>query len=106
MPAQTHEKDQFLELLSALCRGIAEPHRAKSGRPRLPLADAIFAACFKVYSTVSCRRFMNDRRDAQDRGYIERTPHFNSIFNYLENPDLTPILRALIVESSLPLKAV
>src|SRR5262249_49803185 len=29
-----------------------------------------------------------------------------SIFNYLENPSLTPILQSLIVESSLPLKSV
>ena len=34
------------------------------------------------------------------------TPHFNSIFKYLENPAPTPILCALITESSLPLKAV
>src|SRR5205823_9200744 len=65
-----------------------------------------FAACFKVYSTVSGRRFMTDLRDAQAKGYISKVPHFNSIFNYLENPALTPILRALITETSLPLKAV
>jgi transposase len=104
--AQTHEKEMFLDLLHDLCRGVSEPDKAKTGRPRLSLQDAIFSACFKVYSTVSCRRFMTDLRDAQDKGYIEKTPHFNSIFNYLENPDLTPILRSMIVESSLPLKDV
>jgi transposase len=104
--AQTHEKDRFLELLHDLCSGVTEPQQAKTGRPRLSLQDAIFSMCFKVYSTMSCRRFMSDLRDAQDKGFIEKTPHFNSIFNYLENPDLTPILRAMIEESSLPLKAV
>jgi transposase len=104
--AQTHEKEKFLGLLHELCGGVSEPEQAKTGRPRLSLQDAIFSACYKVYSTVSCRRFMTDLRDAQKNGYIEKTPHFNSIFNYLENPDLTPILRAMIVESSLPLKAV
>src|ERR1043166_148393 len=49
---------------------------------------------------------MSDLRAAHERGYIEKTPHFNSIFNYLENPALTPILRALIAESSRPLKAI
>lgn len=104
--AQTNEKDQFLQLLHDLCRGIPEPEQAKTGRPRLPLCDAVFAACFKVYSTVSGRRFMSDLREAQEREYIKHTPHFNSIFNYLENPALTPILRELIVETSRPLAAV
>lgn len=66
----------------------------------------IFSAAFKVYSTVSARRFMTDLREAQAKGYIQKAPHYNSIFNYLENPELTPILRALITETSLPLKAV
>ena len=96
--AQTHEKGWFLDLLRDLCDGVSEPERQKNGRPRLPIQDVIFAACFKVYSTVSCRRFMSDLREAQAKGYVTRTPHFNSIFNYLENPELTPILRAMITE--------
>jgi transposase len=72
----------------------------------LPLADALFAACFKVYSTFSGRRFMTDLREAKGKGLIGRVPHFNSIFNYLENLSLMPILRTLITESSLPLKVV
>ena len=49
---------------------------------------------------------MTDLRDAQAKGYLAKTPHFNTIFNTLENPDLTPILKAMITESSLPLAAV
>ena len=104
--AQTREKDKFLALLADLCRGIHEPPPAKTGRPRIPLADAVFAACFKVYSTFSGRRFMSDLRAAKEAGYTRATPHYNSIFNYLENPEVTPILRTLIVESSLPLRTV
>jgi len=104
--AQTHEKDKFQALLYDLCSGIPEPHTCKPGRPSLPLADAIFSAAFKVYSTVSGRRFMTDLRDAQSKGFITKTPHYNSIFNYLENPGMTPILKALITQSSLPLKSV
>ena len=44
------------------------------GQRRLPLADVIFAATFKVYSTVSGRRFMSDLRESKERGYIERCP--------------------------------
>lgn len=104
--AQTNEKDRFQTLLADLCRGVAEPQEKRPGRPKLPLADAIFSTVFKVYSTVSGRRFISDLREAQERGYILKTPHYNSIFNYLENPEMTPILRSLIVESSKPLSAV
>jgi Transposase DDE domain/SWIM zinc finger len=103
--AQVNEKQQFQSLLHDLCSGVAEPEQTK-GRPRLPLSDAIFAATFKVYSTVSGRRFMSDLRDAKDKGFIQKVPHYNSIFNYLENPELTPILTALITRTALPLKAV
>jgi transposase/predicted nucleic acid-binding Zn finger protein len=104
--AQTNEKAKFQELLRDLCGGIAEPPQGKCGRPRLLMQDALFSAVFKVYSTVSGRRFMTDLREAQVKGYIQKTPHYNSIFNYLENPELTPLLRSMITESSLPLKAV
>ena len=49
---------------------------------------------------------MTDLREAQAKGFICKTPHFNTIFNYLEDKNLTPILRELITRSSLPLKAV
>jgi hypothetical protein len=49
---------------------------------------------------------MSDLREAQERGYIAKAPHYNSIFNYLENAALTPILHELITQSSLPLKGV
>ena len=104
--AQTNEKDMFLDLLFDLCSGVSELVRAKTGRPRIPIQDALFAACFKIFSTVSCRRFMCDLREAHAKGYLSRLPHFNSIFNYLENPELTPILHSLIEQTSLPLKAI
>ncbi|HEV8141339.1 MAG TPA: transposase [Methylomirabilota bacterium] len=104
--AQTTEKDHFQVLLRDLCRGIVEPDAAKTGRPRLPLADVVFAAAFKVYSTVSGRRFMSDLREARKRGHITKVAHYNSIFGYLENAALTPLLRDLITQSSLPLKSV
>ena len=33
-------------------------------------------------------------------------PHYNTVFKYLEMAGLTPILKALIGESSMPLKSV
>jgi transposase len=105
--AQTNEKDKFQSLLADLCNGIPlGPRVKKNGRPTLPLSDAIFSVTFKVYSTVSARRFMSDLREAQTKGFISKTPHYNSLFNYLENPELTPLLKGLITQSSLPLKSV
>lgn len=104
--AQTQEKDMFLKLLRDLCDGLVDPRKQAAGRPRLPIGDAIFASCFKVYSTVSGRRFMSDLRAAHEKGLISKTPHFNTIFNTLDDPDITETLRGVIVESSLPLKAV
>ncbi|MBC7783004.1 MAG: transposase [Burkholderiales bacterium] len=103
--AQTNEKRQFQILLRDLCAGIEEPIQTR-GRPRLSLKDAVFCAVFKVYSTVSARRFTSDLCDAQEKGYIDKVPHFNSIFNYLENPEVSAILTDLIMTASKPLAAV
>jgi transposase len=105
--AQTTEKHRLQVLLAELCRGIAEPARKPTrGQQPLSLADMVFSAVFKIYSTVSSRRFACDLADAQAKGFIDKAPHFNSVLNYLKMPGLTPILRALIAESSLPLKSI
>lgn len=103
--AQTNESRRFPELLHGLCQGIVQPPQGK-GRPRLPLADVVFCAVIKVYSTVSGRRAVGDLSEHHAKGYIAKVPHYNSTFNYLENPALTPILKALVEESAAPLKAV
>ena len=66
----------------------------------------VFASAFKVYTGFSSRRFTSDMREVRDMGLISSTPHFNSVSNYLANPELTPILKSLVTLSSLPLKAV
>jgi transposase len=103
--AQTNEKKHFLALLSDLCSGIDEPIQTM-GRTRLPMADMIFAAAYKVYSTVSSRRFMTDLKEEYIRGRISKLPSYNSVNHYLDMPELAPYLQALITRSSLPLKSV
>ena len=103
--AQTNEKALFQSLLHELCKGVGEPSQAM-GRPRLPLEEMLFAAAFKVFSTVSGRRFISDLRDAHGKGYVSRVPCYNSIFNYFESEALTPYLKMLIEESSLPLQVI
>jgi transposase len=103
--AQVNEKDRFTELLKGLCEGIVQPHQGR-GRPRLPLSDVVFSAVMKTYTTVSGRRAASDIRECARKGHLDAAPHYNSIFKYLENPSLTPILKALIEQSALPLRAI
>jgi transposase len=106
--AQMTEKHRLQVLLHELCRGIAEPPRpnGKRGRMRTPLADQVFACAFKVYSTFSGRRFNCDLQDAIAKGYMSCSMHPNKLCCFLESEELTPILEKLIIQSSLPLRAV
>jgi transposase len=105
--AQTHEKSELQALLYELCRNVPEPEKRKGrGRPQLPLSDMIFSATYKIYSTVSGRRFATDLREARQRGYLSHLPHYNSVFNYLESEALTPYLNELITLSAAPLKSI
>jgi hypothetical protein len=105
--AQTNEKSQFLAFLYELCAKIEEPIQKRTrGGQRLPLADVLFTATFKVYSGMSARRFASDMRDALAKGYVSKMPSFNSIFDYLQMESLTPYLKYLIAESAMPLKSI
>jgi len=106
--AQQNEKREFQRLLHDLCARVPQPapQPNRKGRPPIALSDALFCAVFKVYSTMSARRFTSDLCDAQQKGYIDKVPHFNSVLNTLEDPKMFDVLVSLIEESSLPLKSV
>jgi transposase len=104
--AQTQEKRLFQYLLNQLCQGVGSPAQHGAGQRRFSLEDMIFAMAFKVYSTVSGRRFMSDMRDAHGKGYTSKLPSYNTIFRYFEDEMLTPHLQMLIEESSLPLRSI
>ncbi len=105
--AQSIEKDRLQELLQDLCRGIVEPppHPGRGRKPHLT-RDMIFASAFKVYCTLSCRRFSSDLREAHERGHISVPIPGIKVPQFFENPALTPLLKSLIGLSALPLKAV
>jgi transposase len=103
--AATKEKNLFQSLLSELCKGIAEPPQVM-GRPRVLLSDLVFCAGLKVYSTFSGRRNMSDLCEAQEKSYISKAVHYNTVSKYLERKSLTPVLRELITQSSLPLQSI
>jgi len=104
--AQTQEKRLFQYLLHQLCQGVGSPAQEGAGQRRFSLEDMLFAMAFKVYSTVSGRRFMTDMRDAHGKGYTSKLPSYNTIFRYFEDEMLTPHLQMLIEESALPLASI
>ena len=103
--AQTNEQELFGTLLRELCADAPQPPQGK-GRPRLPVPDMLFAIGLKVYGTMSGRRAMTDFRNAQADGLLSTCPSFSAAFRYMENPAVTPVLKSLIEQSALPLRAV
>lgn len=103
--AQTHEQERFVILLRDLCSQIEQPEY-KFGRPRLPLSDVIFGIVYRAYNTMSGRRFASELKEAESDGLICKAAHYNSCFRYLENEDLTPLLKYLIEQSASPLRAI
>lgn len=108
--AQMTEKRRFQALLFDLCKGLQDPPE-KKGRPgpkRLPLRDRVFASTLKVDTTFRSHRFACDLEDAHEKGYLSRLMHSVRVrvCAFLESASMTPVLHALIVRSSLPLRAV
>ena len=103
--AQTHEKELFCGLLRDLAASVPEPVQTM-GRPRIPIAEAIFCGGFKVYSSMSSRRFMTDLREAAVSGLVSKAWHFNSVLKCIDDETLTPILYDLVTLSASPLRSV
>jgi transposase len=105
--AQSTEKQRFQVLLHALCQGAEElPPVRISGRRRHLIKDTLFAMAFKVYSTFSTRRFTCDLKDAHEKRYLSKPIPGVKVCAFFENAELTTVLHSLIVQSSLPLRAV
>ena len=104
--AQDIEGDVFPVLLRALCDTIEQPEQLGPGRRYLPLADMVFAAVTKTYGLMSVRRSAKSMREATGKGQMGQVPSFASIQRYLDKPELTPILEALIQQSAVPLAGI
>lgn len=104
--AQTTEKHRFQTLLADLCRGVEGPPPAKTGRKPHLHRDGVYALTLKVYSGFSARRFHGDLEDAHRQGHLTRPVPGMKVWSFMEDEALTPVLKSLIVRSSLPLRAV
>ena len=101
--AQQSEKDRFQELLADLLAGVEEPARTGVGRKPTPMRDMIFAACLKVFTGFSSRRFACDLKDAHGRGHLSKLMNSMSVNAYLESEAMTPILFKLVERAATPL---
>lgn len=104
--AQCAEKGTVQALLRGLCDGIVTPAHPGRGPKPIPLSDAIYGMVMKVYMTVSGRRATTDIKACADAGHMTRAPHYNSLFNYFEKPEMSALLAALVEESAAPLAAI
>jgi len=104
--AQMNEGVHFGPLLHDLCGGIVMPPQKGAGRRFTPLADVVFACVTKVHSGVSGRRADSVVRQAVEQGFLDKRVSYNTISDWMKNPELTPLLRTLLQESALPLKGI
>jgi transposase len=70
------------------------------------MPEMIFNSVMKIYSTFSLRRFMSDIKIAKEFGLIDYIPCYASVGHFLQEEELTPILKRLIQISALPLRDV
>jgi transposase len=104
--AQSVERERFQELLFDLCQGIEQPERFSRGRKPHTLRDAVFAMALKVYGTLSSRRTSCDFSEAHSLGFTARRIPGMKVNQFFKKAKYTPILKQLIAQSALPLKAV
>lgn len=106
--AQRVEKSRFQVLLHELCQGIQEPpvKPGKRGVKPHTYKDSVFAMVFKVYCGFSTRRSSTDFADAHAKGFTSRLIPGMKVCQFHETEAFTTILQNLIVQSSLPLRAV
>ena len=102
--AQENEEAHFEVLLRQLCDLVEQPVY-QSGRPRLPVSDMIYCIGIKVYRGKSRRRVMTAVRRAVERGLLDHAPSDATITRYMGDENLTPVLKHLVEQSSLPLRA-
>lgn len=101
--AKCNEKRLFYELLNDLSKIIQEP-KYQFGRPAIPIKDLFFSAGLKLYSNYSGRKTMSDLYQAKGAGYISKSPHFNTLTDFLNCPATYDLLSKLLTISALPLK--
>jgi hypothetical protein len=86
------------------CNETKYPRKKRRNEPE-PFDGFLSAKIINVpfFRPVSSRRFACNRKDAHQFGYLSYLMNSVSVCAFLENDRLTPLLKNLIVQSSLPL---
>lgn len=101
--AKTNEKRLFIELLADLRKIIPEPEYS-FGRPPIQIKDLFFCAGLKLYTGYSGRKLMSDVKSSKEAGYISKTPHYNTLTEFLRCPATYDLLSKLLTISAIPLR--
>ncbi len=101
--AKTNEKRLFYQLLFDLCKIIPEP-RYEFGRPPISPRDLIFSLGLKLYNGFSSRKIISDLKHAEGAGYLKKSPHFNTLTDFLNCQIVYDLLCRLLTISAMPLK--
>ena len=100
--SKEYEEAHF-EVLAADIASIVHQPVYEFGRPQLSLADVVYSLVRKAYTGQSRRIVMSSLRRAEEKRLVTHAPSSGSLSKYLENPSLTPILKHLVQQSTLPL---
>ncbi len=104
--AQMKEKIYLIHILNELLENIPFPKTKKKGRKSAPTKDKIFYLVLQAYNIKSSRRCISDLELCRRLGFIEKTPHFNTVLNCLKDSTLEKYFKHLINVSGLPLQQV
>jgi hypothetical protein len=101
--SQMKEKILFFRLLHELCNFTEGYSYLGKGRRPQPAPHMIFCRCLKVFLGTSSRRLISDLELCKQKGYLDSTPHFNSVSNYFNSKTIKHHLQYLLGLSALPL---
>ncbi len=104
--AQMKEKTILISILNELLDNIPFPQTKKVGRNPIPTRDKIFYLVMQAYNIKSSRRCISDLELCRRLGFMQKTPHFNTVLKCLKDPTLETYFKHLINVSGLPLQQV
>lgn len=104
--AQMKEKILLINILNELLDHIPFQEIRKVGRNPIKTRDKIFYLVLQAYNIKSSRRCIADLDLCRQLGFIEKTPHFNTVLKCLNDTTLETYFKHLINVSGLPLQQV
>lgn len=91
----------FPQLVAQLADMAVQPDQER-GRRLLSVADKIFGCVDKVYRRMGFRHYIGYMKLAETDGHVHHVPHYNTLANFLKDPETTRILLELLSLSALP----